>query len=166
MDDAVVSSVVGGSRTRSLHWGRASFSAPDTYYDLLKQAPDAAGQLVSADRHYTLIPANLRSVNDATITRLREVAASAGGQGFTVGVAGQGALEADFSKIAQEDLRKGESVGTAIALIVLIIVFASLVAAILPIVMAHLRDRGRARARCRLSGSSRTSTCSWRTWSP
>ncbi|MFB3739800.1 MAG: MMPL family transporter, partial [Candidatus Velamenicoccus archaeovorus] len=55
---------------------------------------------------------------------------------FTVQVAGQGALQADFTKIAEEDLRKGESSGIGIALIVLIVVFASLVAAVVPIVMA------------------------------
>jgi RND superfamily putative drug exporter len=43
---------------------------------------------------------------------------------------------ADFSEIAEEDLRRGETIGVAIALIVLIVVFASIVAAIVPVVMA------------------------------
>ncbi len=51
-------------------------------------------------------------------------------------VAGTGSLNVDFTKIAEEDLRKGESIGIGIALIVLIIVFASIVAAVVPIVMA------------------------------
>jgi len=110
-------------------------SPPATYYDVLQQAPDQAGQLVSPDRHYTLIPAELKDVNDATIAKLRQVASSVEGQGFTAQVAGQGALQADFTTIAEEDLRKGESVGVAIALVVLIVVFASIVAAVVPIVM-------------------------------
>ena len=51
-------------------------------------------------------------------------------------LAGQGVLFGDFSKIAEEDLKKGESIGIAIALIVLIVVFAAIVAALLPVVMA------------------------------
>jgi RND superfamily putative drug exporter len=43
---------------------------------------------------------------------------------------------ADFTEIAEEDLRRGETIGIAIALIVLVVVFASILAAIVPIVMA------------------------------
>ncbi len=111
-------------------------SPPVTYYDLLSQAPDQAAGLVSQDKHFTLIPADLKDVDDQTIARLRTVAANAQTGDFTVQVAGQGALQADFTKIAEEDLRKGESTGIAIALIVLIVVFASIVAAVVPIVMA------------------------------
>jgi RND superfamily putative drug exporter len=109
---------------------------PATYYDVAQQAPDQAAGLVSSDRHYTLIPVTLKNVEDATITRLRDIAAAAQTGGFQVQVGGQGSLNADFTKIAEEDLRKGESIGIAIALIVLIVVFASVVAAVLPIVMA------------------------------
>ena len=44
--------------------------------------------------------------------------------GFTTQLAGQATLNADFAKIAEEDARKGESIGIAVALIVLVIVFA------------------------------------------
>ncbi len=109
---------------------------PATYYDLLKKSPDSAAGLVSQDKRYTLIPADLKKIEDKSIQKLRSVADAAQGGGFTVQVAGQGALQADFTKIAEQDLRKGESTGTGIALIVLIVVFASIVAAIVPIVMA------------------------------
>jgi len=111
---------------------------PVTYYDVLQQAPDQAAGLVSADKHYTLIQVRLKDFEDATIQKLRDIAASAqsSADGFSVQVAGTGSLNADFTKIAEEDLRKGESIGIGIALIVLIIVFASIVAAIVPIVMA------------------------------
>src|SRR5206468_4259390 len=88
------------------------------------------------DQHYTLVLASLKDVDDATIAKLRTIAAHSQGSGFTVQVAGQGALQADFTKIAEEDLRKGESIGIGVALIVLIVVFASIVAAVVPIVMA------------------------------
>ena len=73
---------------------------------------------------------------DATIQKLRDIAASTQANGFAVQMAGTGSLNVDFTKIAEEDLRKGESIGIGIALIVLIIVFASIVAAVVPIVMA------------------------------
>ncbi len=109
---------------------------PTTYYDVVQQAPDQAAGLVSQDKHYTLVPVTLKDFEDATIQKLRDIAASTEANGFSVQVAGTGSLNVDFTKIAEEDLRKGESIGIGVALIVLIIVFASLVAAIVPIVMA------------------------------
>jgi putative drug exporter of the RND superfamily len=109
---------------------------PTTYYDVIKQAPDQAAGLVSQDQHYTLVPVTLKDFEDATIQKLRDIAASAQEDGFSVQVAGTGSLNVDFTKIAEEDLRKGESIGIGVALIVLIIVFGAIVAAIVPIVMA------------------------------
>jgi putative drug exporter of the RND superfamily len=109
---------------------------PFTYYDLAEQAPDQAAGLVSRDGRGTLIGVPLRDVELSTIEDLRAVAEDARPEGFTVQVAGQGVMFADFTEIAEEDLRRGETIGIAIALIVLIVVFASIVAAIVPIVMA------------------------------
>jgi putative drug exporter of the RND superfamily len=109
---------------------------PATYYDVIKQAPDQAAGLVSQDQHYTLIAVTLKDFEDSTIQQLRDIAAAAQEDGFSVQVAGTGSLNVDFTKIAEEDLRKGESIGIGVALIVLIIVFGAIVAAIVPIVMA------------------------------
>jgi RND superfamily putative drug exporter len=109
---------------------------PATYYDVIRQAPDQAAGLVSQDQHYTLVPVTLKDFEDETIQKLRHIAATAQEDGFSVQVAGTGSLNVDFTTIAEEDLRRGESIGIGIALIVLIIVFASIVAAIVPIVMA------------------------------
>jgi RND superfamily putative drug exporter len=109
---------------------------PTTYYDIVKQAPDQAAGLVSQDKHYTLVPVTLKDFEDATIQKLRDIAASTQENGFSVQMAGTGSLNVDFTKIAEEDLRKGESIGIGVALIVLIIVFGAIVAAIVPIVMA------------------------------
>jgi putative drug exporter of the RND superfamily len=109
---------------------------PATYYDVIRQAPDQAAGLVSQDGHYTLIPVTLKDFEDSTIEELRHIAAAAQGDGFSVQVAGTGSLNVDFTTIAEEDLRKGETIGIGVALIVLIIVFAAIVAAIVPIVMA------------------------------
>jgi RND superfamily putative drug exporter len=111
-------------------------SPPATYYDVVQQAPDQAAALVSQDRKATLIPVPLKDAGTTAIEDLRAAAASAQANGFEVQVAGQGTLGADFTKVAEEDLRKGEGIGLGIALIVLIVVFASIVAAVVPIVMA------------------------------
>jgi RND superfamily putative drug exporter len=109
---------------------------PFTYYDLAERSPEQAAGLVSQDGRGTLIGVPLVDVELSTIEDLRAVAEEARPEGFTVQVAGQGVMFADFSEIAEEDLRRGESIGVAIALIVLIVVFASIVAALVPIVMA------------------------------
>ena len=77
----------------------------------------------------------LSDTGEAAIDRLREVADGASADGFTVRVAGQPLLFLDFSRIAEEDLRRGETFGLGIALAVLVTVFAAVVAAVVPIVM-------------------------------
>jgi putative drug exporter of the RND superfamily len=109
---------------------------PFTYYDLAEEAPDQARGLVSRNGRGTLIGVPLRDIELSTIEELRAVAQKAEPDGFTVQVAGQGAMFADFTEIAEEDLRRGETIGIAIALIVLVVVFAAILAAIVPIVMA------------------------------
>ena len=116
--------------------GQILAGPPITYYDLLERSPEQAAGLVSEDRRATLIPVGLKDTELSTIEELRSVADEGRPDGFTVQVAGQGVMFADFTEIAEEDLRRGESIGIAIALIVLIAVFAAIVAAIVPIVMA------------------------------
>ena len=108
---------------------------PVSYYDLLERAEDQAAGLVSQDRHTTLVPAELRTVDDGTIASLRDAATSSQTEGFTVQVAGRGVLDADMTAIAEEDLAKGEAIGIGVALLVLIVVFAAIAAATLPIVL-------------------------------
>jgi RND superfamily putative drug exporter len=109
---------------------------PFTYYDMAERAPDQARGLVSRDGRGTLVGVPLRDIELSTIEELRAVAEEDAPQGFTVQVAGQGVMFADFTEIAEEDLRRGETIGIAIALIVLVVVFAAILAAIVPIVMA------------------------------
>jgi putative drug exporter of the RND superfamily len=109
---------------------------PVSYYDVAEQAPEQAAGLVSEDGQSTLISVPLTDTEVSTIEDLRAVAEEATPDGFSVQVAGQGVLFADFTEIAEEDLRRGETIGIGIALIILIVVFASVVAAIVPVVMA------------------------------
>ena len=116
--------------------GEILASPPVSYYDLVQQAPEQAAGLVSRDGRATLISVALKDTEVSTIEELRSVAEEGRPDGFTVQVAGQGVLFADFTEIAEEDLQRGETIGIGIALIVLIGVFASVVAAIVPVVMA------------------------------
>jgi RND superfamily putative drug exporter len=116
--------------------GEILASPPMTYYDLVEQSPELAAGLVSRDGRATLIAVALKDTELSTIEELRSVAEQGRPDGFTVQVAGQGVLFADFTEIAEEDLQRGESIGIGAALIVLIVVFAAVVAAIAPIVMA------------------------------
>jgi len=111
-------------------------SPPVSYYDLVQSSEEQAAGLVSEDRGTTLISIDLKDSGEDSIKELRAVAEENQVSGFTIQVAGQGTLEADFTKIAEEDLKKGESIGIGIALLVLIVVFAAVVAAVTPIVMA------------------------------
>jgi putative drug exporter of the RND superfamily len=97
--------------------------------------------LVSRDRHATLLPVVMAGSVEQAVDRigaLRGVLDRAGGDGFEVLLAGQGALSADFNTIAEEDLRQGESIGVVVALVVLVAVFGAIVAALLPVAMAVL----------------------------
>jgi len=105
---------------------------PASGYDLQARAQG----LLSQDGAYALIPVPLADNTDEIVEQIRELAHAASGDGFTVQVAGNPTLFADFTKLAEEDLRRAEGIGLGIALIVLIVVFAAVVAAIVPIVMA------------------------------
>jgi RND superfamily putative drug exporter len=111
-------------------------SPPVTYYDVAQRSPEQAAGLVSQDGRATLIAVSLKDTELSSIEELRSTVEDARPKGFTLQVAGQGVLFADFSQIAEEDLRRGEMIGVAIALIILIVVFASLIAPLVPIVMA------------------------------
>ena len=59
-----------------------------------------------------------------------------GRQGFSTLITGTASINSDFSQTANKDLQKGEAIGVPIALIILLLVFGALVAAMLPIFLA------------------------------
>src|SRR6266571_4156127 len=76
---------------------------PATYYDLAKHNPDQAAGLVSKDHQATLIPVVLVNHEDATANALRSLVGAHSDPSFITQVAGQASLNADFTKIAEED---------------------------------------------------------------
>ena len=88
---------------------------------------------VSHDRHSALLLVELGRDVDPVVAA---VEAANGAQGFEALVVGEDSIDEDFSRAAGEDLARGELFGLALALIVLVLVFRGLVAAVVPIAVA------------------------------
>ena len=93
--------------------------------------------LVSKDRHATMVPLVMRSDE---ITPLVELVQSADGQdGFQVAITGSLTADADFERLSEEDLQKGELlIGLPAALIILLLVFGAVVAGLVPVLLGLL----------------------------
>jgi RND superfamily putative drug exporter len=94
--------------------------------------------LVSRDRHALLIPITVNDTSDikpidAVVQRYD------GEQGFQVAITGNNVRDNDFGQLSQHDLKSGElEFGLPAALIILVLVFGSLVAGLVPILLAIL----------------------------
>ncbi len=113
------------------------------YYVVIEASDPAiaeqAAELVSEDRSTLLIPVTLigeaddvQELADLYVDALHEQATDA----VTVNSVGDMTTNETFNTIAEEDLQRAELVGLPIALIVLIVVFGALVAALIPVGMA------------------------------
>jgi RND superfamily putative drug exporter len=93
--------------------------------------------LVSADRRTTLIPLVMPEGAAAAVEQVHQVVDRAGADGsFQILITGDATLDAEVTKVAEEDLATGEGIGISVALLVLALVFGSIAAALLPVVMA------------------------------
>jgi putative drug exporter of the RND superfamily len=88
---------------------------------------------VSRDRHSALLLVDLRGDVEPVVER---VAAANGRDGFRALIAGADSIDEDFSRAADEDLARGEFFGLALGLVVLVVVFGGLAAAVVPIAAA------------------------------
>ena len=99
----------------------------------------AGDRFVSDDRHATLIPVTMAGSRDdanSNIDRVLDRTLHAQHpQGFKVWVAGEATAAKDSNTIAEEDLRQAETIGIIAALAILIVVFGTVAAGVLPIVM-------------------------------
>jgi uncharacterized membrane protein YdfJ with MMPL/SSD domain len=97
-------------------------------------------RLVSGDRDATgMLVALGRDAEDDIEDVVDAVRAADGRAGFDVTITGEHTLEADFDTLAGEDLRNGElGFGLPVALIVLLIVFGSVVAGLVPLLLAMI----------------------------
>ena len=97
--------------------------------------------MVSADgrsRLVTVVLTNtdLDGASDDAIDLGDAVAAVDGPNGVTAKLFGQATINKDFVELAEEGLKKGESIGIVVALIVLLVVIGAAVAASLPVLLA------------------------------
>ena len=98
--------------------------------------------LVSKDRHATMVPLVMRSDEVAPLVDL--VKSENGQDGFQVSITGSLTADADFEKLSEEDLQKGELlIGLPAALIMLVLVFGAVVAGLVPVLLGLLVDRDR-----------------------
>ena len=96
--------------------------------------------LVSENRQTTIMPFTMAGeFDDATdniVKVIDIVEQSRNVTGFRVLITGQAVLSQDFEEVAKDGLAKGEAFGVPIAVIILIVVFGSLVAALVPVILA------------------------------
>ena len=94
------------------------------------QAGDAS--FVSRDRHATALLLDVRG----DVEPIVELVAASGRGGFEAAVIGGDSIDADFERAAEQDLQRGELIGLGLALVVLLLVFGTIVASLIPIAMA------------------------------
>jgi RND superfamily putative drug exporter len=93
--------------------------------------------LVSKDRHATMVPLVTRGDEVAPLVNL--VTAADGQEGFRVSITGTLTADADFEKLSEEDLQKGELlIGLPAALIILVLVFGAVLAGFVPVLLGLL----------------------------
>ncbi len=106
-----------------------------TYYET------GVEQMVSPDRHKTIIQASFAGDPDDAVENSTAFLAvieeeQTPAEGFEVTTLGFASVNAAFDEAAENTLVKGEMIGLAIAMVVLLVVFGALVAAGLPLIMA------------------------------
>ena len=97
-------------------------------------------RLVSADRRTTLIPLFMAGDFDEAGKNVSEVIhiveeANASGD-FRVLIVGESSISHEANEFAEEDLRQGEAIGIPVALIILLVLFGTVAAALVPIGLA------------------------------
>ena len=100
---------------------------------------DGADGLVTADGNAALIQVTMLDNDDAQQSAVPIVAAVTEADAdpmFRVTVAGDGSIDIEFNKMAEDTLAKGELIGITVALVILLVVFGAAVAAGLPILLA------------------------------
>jgi putative drug exporter of the RND superfamily len=94
--------------------------------------------LVSSDAHATILPVVLAGKEEESIDDVLEIVQRTdGADGFAVDITGEFTVGRDFEKVSEEDLQKGElQFGLPAAMIILLLVFGTLVGALIPLTMA------------------------------
>jgi putative drug exporter of the RND superfamily len=93
--------------------------------------------LISRDRHAALITVGLIRDAEADVEDVIAEVERADGGGFDVSITGEWSVDRDLNQLSQDDLRTGElQFGLPAAFIVLLLVFGTVVAGLVPVLMA------------------------------
>ena len=96
--------------------------------------------LVSGDRTATIVPVNITGELDEAIENVEQVvhvtSAADRTDGFRVLTGGEASIAYENNELAEADLQKGERFGIPVAIVILLIIFGTVVAALLPIGLA------------------------------
>jgi uncharacterized membrane protein YdfJ with MMPL/SSD domain len=93
--------------------------------------------LISPSRRATLIPVGIQGDGEVAAEQLIGIVEAADDGSFDVTISGEWTLDRDVNQILDEDLKTGEFYfGIPAAFVILVLVFGSLVAAVLPLVVA------------------------------
>ncbi len=102
--------------------------------------PTGGESLVSGDRKTTIIPFVMEGeFDDATknVEEVLEIVREANGVGgFNVLIVGEASISVEANEIDSADTEKGERIGVPIALIILLVLFGAVVAAVIPLLLA------------------------------
>ncbi|MFC2058080.1 MMPL family transporter [Chloroflexota bacterium] len=92
--------------------------------------------LVSEDRHATIIPLNINWDEQVELA-IAVIDNARSNSEFDISITGNATLNKDFNELSAHDLKYGElMIGLPIAVLILILVFGSLIAAAVPLIMA------------------------------
>ena len=93
--------------------------------------------LVSEDRHSAVLTIGMGPNAEDNIEGVIEVVRAAGGNGFETGITGEFTADRDFLELSNSDLKEGELFfGLPAALIILLLVFGTVVSALVPLLLA------------------------------
>ena len=111
--------------------GSGYVASARTYFD------DGDRSLVSPDRHAALVTLALGPGGDDGIGEIVSLVDRAEQDGFETAITGEFTADEDYQRLSEEDLQKGElEFGMPAALLVLLLVFGSVVAGLVPVLMA------------------------------
>jgi RND superfamily putative drug exporter len=130
VDDTQFKNQVEELQTGLIGLGNTVVVGAVNYYETGDQS------MVSTDRHSTIIAFSMPPGGDKNIEQVYSITdkITAGGV-FTIYETGNGSFNHDANALAENTMKTGETIGIAVALVVLAIVFGAITAAFLPIIV-------------------------------
>jgi putative drug exporter of the RND superfamily len=148
LDDGTVETAVNQIAT-TLAADTDTVASVTNYFELVGTDPAAAANLIQTEPQdgsgliTVLIPVTLAGDLETAVENGADFmktydAAKAQVSGVEVMTFGDASLNEEINTITEEDIAQGETIGAAIAFVILIVVFGALVAAFVPIVLAFI----------------------------